>query len=326
MPCENMSLNECQQSYIGVINEIEMLLGNELYSHVILAGDWNTDFKRSTAQVKELKSFLSRNNLILSCDTKDDRFTYVNYSLSQFSCIDHIFVSSNVFHTITSHNLLNDPLNPSNHTPISIEISFHIHEYITSYNTDSSQKYIKKVLWDKVEKCHVDCYKAKLSTLLGNMFLNSESLLCMNVHCKNQCHKNYINMLCHDIVLCCIQASDECFPHINTNGKSQAKSIPYWHEVIEPLKESSLMWHHIWVECGKPRHGVVYDVMRNARNKYHSTIKKIRKDEILIKKNRLVDANQTNKRTFWNSVKNINKCGKISKPNAMDGVSGDQNM
>ena len=36
------------------------------------------------------------------------------------------------------------------------------------------------------------------------------------------------------------------------------------------------MWHKIWTESGRPRNGVVADIMRKTRAAYHYTFRKIR--------------------------------------------------
>ena len=41
----------------------------------------------------------------------------------------------------------------------------------------------------------------------------------------------------------------------------------------------SLFWHSMWFECGKPKTGVVADVMRKTRASYHYAIRHVRKCE-----------------------------------------------
>ena len=55
--------------------------------------------------------------------------------------------------------------------------------------------------------------------------------------------------------------------------------IPGWSESIAPLRTNSLFWHRIWVDCGRPHHGVVAEVMRKTRAQYHAAIHKARKDK-----------------------------------------------
>ena len=50
-------------------------------------------------------------------------FTYVNMSLSPFSCIDHIIMSKNVFNYITDNFVSSDPCNNSSHNIVYMSIS-----------------------------------------------------------------------------------------------------------------------------------------------------------------------------------------------------------
>ena len=40
------------------------------------------------------------------------------------------------------------------------------------------------------------------------------------------------------------------------------------NSVVEPLRDKSLFWHHMWADCGRPRSGNVADIMRSTRAAY----------------------------------------------------------
>jgi len=64
-----------------------------------------------------------------------------------------------------------------------------------------------------------------------------------------------------------------------TGQKISNKSVPGWSEHVAPLREKSVFWHNLWVDCGRPRTGVVADTMRQSRAAYHYAICSIRKNE-----------------------------------------------
>ncbi len=33
--------------------------------------------------------------------------------------------------------------------------------------------------------------------------------------------------------------------------------------------DSLLFWNGIWAQCGKPRHGAVFEIMKRTKHKYH---------------------------------------------------------
>ena len=47
----------------------------------------------------------------------------------------------------------------------------------------------------------------------------------------------------------------------------------------------AVLWHNIWISCGRPRRGAVYDIMRQTRNKYHYAVRKVKRSEENIRKN-----------------------------------------
>ena len=121
---------------MSVLDDLELLISNTKYSQIIIIGDWNTDFKRLFAQTSEQESFISRNNLLVTWAKNKTGFrenTYLNFSLSQFSCIDHFCVSNNIFDLLTTHSVRNDSINPSNHSLSPIEIPSFVNINNSSY-------------------------------------------------------------------------------------------------------------------------------------------------------------------------------------------------
>ena len=56
-------------------------------------------------------------------------------------------------------------------------------------------------------------------------------------------------------------------------SKENTKVIPGWNELVKPKLDSSLFWHKIWVDSGRPRNGLVADIMRRTRAQYHHAVK-----------------------------------------------------
>ena len=40
--------------------------------------------------------------------------------------------------------------------------------------------------------------------------------------------------------------------------------IPGWNERVQAQHDTSLFWHDIWVQCGRPHNGEVADIMRRT--------------------------------------------------------------
>jgi len=50
-------------------------------------------------------------------------------------------------------------------------------------------------------------------------------------------------------------------------------------EFVAPLRDESIYWHNMWVECGRSQEGVVADIMRKTKARYHAAIWKVRRSE-----------------------------------------------
>ena len=66
------------------------------------------------------------------------------------------------------------------------------------------------------------------------------------------------------IVKSILLASDMCFPKTK-----RSKKILGWNEYIQPFLDKSLLWHDIWIKDDRPREGLIANIMRSARAKYH---------------------------------------------------------
>ena len=61
------------------------------------------------------------------------------------------------------------------------------------------------------------------------------------------------------VVNSCIVASDMCLPKTGVT-KGSSKVIPGWNEHVQTQQDTSLFWHDIWVQCGRPHNGEVADM------------------------------------------------------------------
>ena len=103
---------------------------------------------------------------------------------------------------------------------------------------------------------------------------------------------------------------------------SQAKSVPGWNEVVKPFREKAYFWHQVWASADKPLNTELHQIMKKTRNAYHFQIRKCKKAENLIIKNKLLDACINGNGDIFIEIKKLRK----SKPiiaTSMDGVRDD---
>ena len=95
---------------------------------------------------------------------------------------------------------------------------------------------------------------------------------------------------------------------------------------MKPKLETSLFWHNIWKECGRPRQGNVADIMRRTRAQYHHAVKYARKEHNNIRNTKMAEAISRNKnRDLWKEVKSMTQ-SKQELPSVIDGQVGNENI
>ena len=71
--------------------------------------------------------------------------------------------------------------------------------------------------------------------------------------CDDKEHTHAINSLYEELVQSCVTARNEALSHTHPSGRT----LPFWNEIAEPYKQKSLIWHWLWVDCGRPCNGNV---------------------------------------------------------------------
>ncbi len=91
----------------------------------------------------------------------------------------------------------------------------------------------------------------------------------------------------------------------------------------KPAHDTAMFWHSIWLSCGKPSTGWVWEIRRRTRAQYHKIVKDLKKNDSLNKSEKMADAIIANdNRNFWREDRKINP-KKKTIPNTTDGVKGD---
>ncbi len=117
------------------------------------------------------------------------------------------------------------------------------------------------------------------------------------MNCEDDNHIQHLSEYCYDLIKACIKTGDDCFPNV----KSKKTQIPYWNKEVQHLKDNALFWSSIYILCGKPRDGVVAQIMRYTKHRYHYAIRAIKKRESGLHKSNMAEhlLNNRNDRDFW---------------------------
>ena len=97
---------------------------------------------------------------------------------------------------------------------------------------------------------------------------------------------------------------------------------PGWSENVKQFRESAIFWHQVWLSAGKPLNCQLHYVMKHTRNIYHYQVRKIKKAEDIIKKNKLIDACINGDGQIFKEIKKI-RSHKPQVATRVDGVTDD---
>ena len=98
-----------------------------------------------------------------------------------------------------------------------------------------------------------------------------------------------------------------CIKHRNSNASVKPKVLIGWNNECAQLKADSIFWHRLWVSGGRLNAGVMHDIMRSTRKRYHFAIKGLLGSQTDLRNACLAEAS-INKllNAFWREVKRAN--------------------
>lgn len=304
------------EQFADQLHIIENIISNNLDCHVIVGGDFNVDLSRAWVHTAMLDSFCS--NIDLHYGLRHDK-CQIDYSYSfnscRFSVLDHFLLSGALYNAaIDSVSVLHDIDNLSDHEPIILQLSLNI-----NYVGFQKRIYTPRVSWVKASDCDIQGYKDSLSRKLNNIEIPIDALLCIDTCCTDSHHLLCLNKYATDLTDSCLLAAEEAIPR--SCARQRSGRIPGWSEFVQPVRDKSLFWHNLWLECGRPRTGAVADCMRRTRAAYHYAIRKVKRDEDKLVNERIADSILNNDtRNFWSEIKRI-RSNKAGSSCIIDGLS-----
>ena len=109
-------------------------------NYIIIGGDLNCELDRNVPQTQALKAFIEEENLYLAINHSMSNVTYTH---ENFSTIDHLIVTPNLADYIVKYESLHTVQNPSDHSPLLLEMNLDIEYLITKNNKFSQQIFVK---------------------------------------------------------------------------------------------------------------------------------------------------------------------------------------
>ena len=268
LPVDNRQMQHVSPEFSECIDALEIVINEHSYHHVIIGGDFNTDFSRNNAQSKYLKHFLERNALMnvwdLPCADKNDTTTGIVYtyksSETRSSCIDYFFTGYDGIAAVKSATPLDtlSSLPELGHVPILAELSYG-EVCADSHQQDNCDTNALKFEWHKITD--YGGYQETLNSLLASALClyDTPAFHCKDRMCRDIYHLKQIDEMCKLLTDMCVSSAEHTLP-----VKNARKGIPCWNADIKPLKETADFWGRVWKDCGRPTHGVVVDFSADA--------------------------------------------------------------
>ena len=108
----------------------------------------------------------------------------------------------------------------------------------------------------------------------------------------------------------------------NVNSRRQKHNVPGWNAHVREVHAAARDAYLLWKIGGRPRQGVLCDLMRNSRLRFKHTLRMCTNNKNAIIADKIAD-NLCNKddRTFWREIKNVTN-SKVNLPGRIGDVHG----
>jgi hypothetical protein len=315
MPTDEVGNDVSLDEYDTILNIISQTLSERKYDGIVIGGDLNIDFSRiRSSHLQRLQSFIEAEGLICGIEHPlyQVDFTYESRMTGNKSTLDYFIVSDNMFRCLNDYTCSHDGDNLSDHSLLFTTFDIHI-EYFEGVPLEPSEK----PSWNKASTGDIEAYKSTLDNLLCNIDIPLKAIECNNLMCQS--HGDSIQKFHDAIISACTLASSNCIPK---TGMSKHPVVPGWNDHVEHKRQQSLLWNFIWKCNGCPKTGIIADIRRSTRARYHYAIRSIKKDKEKCISKKIAEAlTEDNSRNFWDEINKIKRKSK-QLPDLVEGAQG----
>ena len=237
---------ECIAETIETITMLEEILTDHPLHQVVIGGDMNTEFRNMLPFDDLWMAFIKKHDL-LCCDQLNRsacKYTYIHDSLDHRKWNDHFFISSSLMSSTDCHEIMDVGENPSDHLPISFQLSI---EISTEPPKTQPPNKVSSLKWEKCTEVQKHLYKNRLSQLLAQSPFHGPD--CTTIHCNEpEClvsiqseYNNLIDMM---------READKILPRHKPGVQKH-----WWSDKLTQLRNQSIEIHRLWRAEGKPHSG-----------------------------------------------------------------------
>ena len=160
---------------------------------------------------------------------------------------------------------------------------------------------------------HIAAYHNQLSNCIAHLLNNVPYDIMHCEGCNQAKHKQWIEQFEHSLNDAISLSVPDCIPLVRP-GKI-GHGFAGWNDECREQRDHSLFWHRLWIDCGRPRDGVVAITMGATRRRFYLIVRNILRNQQNIKNNKLADAFVTgHSEDFWFEVKRVNCMRTVTSP------------
>ena len=180
--------------------------------------------------------------------------------------------------------------------------------------------------WGKASDSERSAYTDKCSEILGNIHIPREAVCCSLASCDDVSHTHSIASLYSDIINCLHCAASGVIPTTRCTSVSDEPYTHGWNEYVKDAHSEARDAFKLWVRSSRPRHGDVFQSMKQSRARFKFKLRQCKRDEARVRAdiiaNDLVKRNST---LFWNHVSKQNRRCTITA-DTVDGATGRESI
>jgi len=246
LPCQGSSV-QYESDICNYVGFIDSVLAANNYTDIIIMGDTNFQCVAGHNGYNMFKPLLCDHKLLCCDNLMGGVNTYVNLELGHESCIDHVFVSSNLLNDVSSVQVIDCGYNASDHRPVTLNLNLNVcpqNDGTKSYRNNGTKVF--RFRWDKANLAD---YYTTSREYLSDLPLLAD---CLAGRSKPEI-ANLIDLQYQRIVIGMYEAAKLTVPQIAANSLHH-----FWNDELDDLKAKSVFWHALWRDNGCPRSGTVF--------------------------------------------------------------------
>ena len=285
--------------YISNLSEMNNILAEETFDHILIGGDFNCDPEKGRF-FHEASKF-SKENALLFGDILNlpiDSYSYISEnSICSTSWIDHFLISDS---NVLGNFVILYGATFADHIPIQCELFLpcDIQPKPQPLIDNNNNRFL--VEWSKCSTDDKNCYSLLLDNLIDD--LDFDTTYCQDINCNDLNHRLDLDKIFEDLKHCILQASKYTLPSISNRGKFRI--IPGWNENCRDLYYKARDDFLLWNSLGRIRTGIIFQAMKDSRKSFKEALNYCKANETQIRKEKIINSyNEKSKIQFWKNVR-----------------------